>query len=213
MRVLTLLIFFCTNAFAHVPTLLWPVEGAPIAHHFLSRAEISRAVYTELTKANDLFVVSWWQNTAEPTLLQLFTPKCPNIPEYEKFQPSAILIRGEAPWKIQGESAEQYLTRLRAQALALLESNYPEGIRPVYEEKNAKQTLWIGAEWRGDLEAGLHTLLVYDKNGSAGNFVLGMNEKEDWNPDLYKYVGEILPKINQGLCRPTGFSGGIVRKP
>jgi hypothetical protein len=88
-------------------------------------------------------------------------------------------------------------------------SSYSSGKRPVYEEKYAKQTLWVGGEWRGKLNAGLYSLVVHAKQNGKGNFVLGLNEKEAWTPDLYKYVADILPAINSGLCDPKGYSGKL----
>lgn len=206
-QLLSLLLSF--SAQAHVPVLLQPIEGSPIAGAYLSRSEVSRAVYSELTNSGDLATLSWSQPERGPSLLQLFSPKCESIPQYEAHQPAALLIRGEAPWKKQGETTDQFLDRVRKFALAELRSSYARGERPVYEEKHGGHSLWIGAEWKGTLEAGLYTLIVFAPDGTKGNFVVGMNEKEAWNADLQRYAKDILPKINLGLCDKKGFSGRL----
>lgn len=196
-------------ASAHVPVLLLPVEGAPIAGHFLSQSEISRAVYTELSSPGDLFFASFLQKPEEPVMISLFAPKCAAIPQYETFQPSVLVLRGEAPWKNEGESSEQYLARLEGMAVIKVESKFKKGQRPAYDEEHAKQTLWVGGEWKGTLEAGLYTLVAFDPAGKSGNFVIGLNEKESWSIDLLNYAGKVVPKINQRLCSPKGFSGHL----
>lgn len=195
---------------AHVPVLLPPIQGTPISSFFLSQSEVSRAVYSELTDLDDIFVVSWSQKPEENLLIQLFSPKCENLPQYEKFQPSAMLLRGEAPWKKQGQSKDQYLDSLKETAVVNLKSNYPAGQRPVYEETHAKQSLWVGAEWKGSVESGLYTLVIFDRSGGKGNFVVGLNEKEAWTPDLFRYAADLVPKINANLCSPTGFTGRLL---
>ena len=204
-----LALFFCVSAQAHVPVLLLPVKGTPISSHYLGNSEVSRAVYSELTTAEDHFVVQWQVKKDEKTLIQLFTPSCRAIPQYEEFQPEGILLKGEAPWKVQGETNAAYVARLSSRALKRIGSSYPRGKRPVYEERYAKQTLWVGGEWRGKLKPGLYSLVVHAHRSGKGNFVLGMNEKEAWTPDLYKYVAEILAPINAGLCDPAGYSGKV----
>lgn len=194
---------------AHVPALFQPIKGTPISSYYLSNSEVSRAVYSELTNEDDLFVVQWLVKNNNETLIQLFTPSCKNIPNYELFQPEALLFEGELPWKLQGETNSAYVARLASQSLQQIGSSFVQGKRPVYEETYAKQTLWVGGEWRGKLEAGLYSLVVHAKKSGKGNFVIGLNEKEAWIPDLYQYVAEILPAINAGLCDPAGFSGKL----
>lgn len=204
------LALFAFTVEAHVPVLLLPIKGTPIASHYLGNSAVSRAVYAELTTESDLFVVQWLvKDSGEEALLQLFTPSCAGLPQYESFQPEALLLRGEAPWKVQGESHGAYVARLASRAVGQIGSSYSLGKRPVYEEPNAKQTLWVGGEWRGKLKAGLYSLVVHANRSGKGNFVLGLNEKEAWTRDLQKYVAEILPSINARLCSPAGFSGKV----
>lgn len=204
-----LLFFSASCAWAHVPALLLPLKGTPITSYFLGQSEISRAVYSEITEAEDFFVLHFYVKGGEPTLVQLLTPLCEGIPQYEEFQPSAVLLKGDLPWKRQGESNQEFVRRLEKSAVAKVSSNFRKGKRPTYFESFAKQTFWVGGETKRKLSPGLYSIVVYSKNGGKGNFTLGLNEKEAWTPDLYKYVAEELPAIAAGICRPTGFTGNL----
>lgn len=195
---------------AHVPALLLPIKGTPITSYYIGNSNVSRAIYSELTKSGDFFVANFHVTKGnEKSLVQILTPACEAIPRYERFQPSAMVIKDEAPWKGQGESNIDYIKRLKAKAVALIESNFPPGKRPRYYEEHGNQYFWVGDEWRGNLKAGIYSVVVYDLSGDRGTFTLGLNEKEAWTPDLWKYVAEVLPSISAGICDPHGFSGAI----
>ena len=211
--ILFLSLLTTATAWAHVPALLLPITGTPISSYFIGQSDISRAVYSEITDVDDFFVVQINVNRGnESILFQLFTPACDSIPEYERFQPIALLLRGEIPWKTQGESNSDYLKRLKKKALVSVQSSFPEGKRPKFYEAFAKQYFWIGGEWRGKLRAGLFSIIVFDESGKTGNFTVGLNEKEAWSPDLFKYVGEVLPRISAGICSRTGYTGKLELK-
>jgi hypothetical protein len=142
-------------------------------------------------------------------LVQVLTPKCENISKYEKYQPSALIIRGQLPWKKQGETNKSYITRLKKLAIRKIETNFSEGDRPQFYEEFAQMTYWVGGSWSGRLHPGLYSIVIFDKNGDTGNFNLSLNEKEKWTPDLYNYVSKILPIIKAGFCNPKGFSGNL----
>jgi hypothetical protein len=126
-----------------------------------------------------------------------------------RFQPRALLIKGDLPWKKQGETNQTFIQRLKQVAIAKVASSYPEGKRPIFYEDFGKQTYWVGGEWRGHLQEGLYAVVVFDNHGHKGNILLGMNEKEAWTPDLFKYAGELMPIIGKSLCDPHGFTGKI----
>ncbi|GIL18141.1 MAG: hypothetical protein BroJett040_18920 [Oligoflexia bacterium] len=203
-------IFLSQNTNAHVPALLIPLEIPQVASHFLSQSEISRAVYSELTQSQDIFVVQFEVKPGQTTLVQVLTPVCPKLPQYEAFQPTAFIIKGDLPWKQQGESNAKFIERLLKSAVAVAQSNYPMGKRPQFHEEFAKIDYWVGGEWRGNLEPGLYTTLVYSSDANKGVFVLGLNEKEAWTADLYAYVERLLPTIKNGLCNPSGFTGRLL---
>jgi hypothetical protein len=170
---------------------------------------VSRAVFSELTEPDDFFVVQFNVKKEARTLIQLFTPTCALIPSYERFQPKALLIKGDLPWKKQGETNQIFIQRLKQIAIAKVASNYPEGKRPTFYEDFGKQTYWVGGEWHGHLKEGLYAIIVFETQGHKGNILLGMNEKEAWTPDLFKYAGELMPIIGKKLCDPHGFTGRI----
>jgi hypothetical protein len=197
-------------AWAHVPALLLPIKGTPITSYYIGNSEVSRAIYSELTNNGDFFVANFRVTRGnEKSLMQMFTPACGAIPRYERFQPSAMVIEDEVPWKEQGESNLNYINRLRGKAIVTVESNFAPGKRPQYYEEHGHQYYWVGGEWRGNLKPGMYSIVIYDLNGDRGTFTLGINEKEAWTPDLWKYVAEILPAISAGICNPKGFSGTI----
>lgn len=201
----------CSSAWGHVPALLLPLKGTPITSYFIGQSDVSRAIYSELTEARDIFVVHFSVSTAGENSFEMLTPVCPSIPTYEEFQPSVLLLKGDLPWKLNGESNADFIVRLGLSAIGKVESNYTKGSRPQFFEEFAKQSYWVGGKLRLQLEPGLYSLIVYNRDNLKGNFTLGINEKEAWTPDLYKYVGEVVPKIAAGLCDPRGFSGTIVR--
>ncbi|WP_413291111.1 hypothetical protein [Bdellovibrio sp. HCB337] len=207
---LLLSLILSSMAWAHVPVLLLPIKGTPITTYYVGNSSVSRAIYSELTNSGDFFVVNFLVTAGnEKSLIQMLTPVCSAIPRYESFQPSAMVFEGEAPWKNQGESNTDYINRLKAKAIARIESNFPVGSRPKYYEEFAKQYYWVGGEWRGNLKPGIYSIAVYDSKGDRGTFTLGLNEKEAWTPDLWKYVAEVLPSISAGICNPKGFSGAM----
>lgn len=210
MKIFVLFLMFSVSIKAHVPSLLLPLKGLPITSYFLSNSNISRSVFSELTYKNNLFVLNFIVKPMEKTVLQVFTPECKNIPKYQAYQPSVLVIKGELPWKKQGESNRGYLYRLESLALQKIESNYREGQRPRFYEEYGQMNYWVGGSWKGFLRHGLYSLVVFDKYGRTGNFNISLNEKEEWTPDLYRYVAEILPVIKAGFCDPLGFSGLLV---
>lgn len=202
-------IFISLIANAHVPTLLLPIDGPPVASYFLTQSAISRAVYSELTTSQSIFVVQFEVKPGEKTLVQVFTPVCPGLPNYEEFQPTALVIKGDLPWKLQGESNRKFIQRLQKNSAAVAESNYPIGKRPRFHEDFANVDYWVGGEWRGQLAPGLYAIVIFSPDKNKGVFSLGVNEKEDWNKDLFQYARSIIPKINSGLCNPRGFTGKL----
>lgn len=208
-KIIVILFLVSLSCWAHVPSLVLPLKGTPIASYFLGQSDVSRAVFSELTEPEDFFVVQFNVKHDAKTLIQLFTPFCELIPGYERFQPSALLISGDLPWKKQGETNQTFIKQLKKIAIAKVTSNYPEGKRPKFYEDFGKQTYWVGGEWRGRLEEGLYAVVIFGTQGHRGNILLAMNEKEAWTPDLYKYAGEVMPVIGKGLCDPHGFTGKI----
>lgn len=196
-------------AWGHVPTLLLPLKGTPISSYFIGNSEISRAIYSELTEPGDFFVAQFLVKGYSKSYVELLTPVCENIPQYEVYQPAVFLIKGDLPWKKQGESNQDYIGRIKRKALLIVKSSYSQGNRPQFFEEFEKRYYWVGGIWKGDLWPGLYTMVVYDPKGKNGVFTLGLNEKEDWTPDLYQYVREVLPSIVAGLCNPKGFSGKL----
>ena len=197
----------CCTAWGHVPALLLPIKGTPMTSYFIGQSDISRAVYSELTQPEDFFVVQLEVKGSEETSVDILTPFCPQIPSYEEFQPSVLVIKGDLPWKQNGESNKNFIARLEKTSIGKVESTYKKGERPQFYEEYAKLTYWVGGKTRLKLEAGLYAFVVFNTDTNKGNFALGINEKESWTPDLYKYVGDVLPKISAGLCDPKGFSG------
>lgn len=198
-----------STAWTHVPALLLPIKGTPVTSYFLGQIDVSRAVYSELTTTDDIFIAHFNVKPGAATSIEILTPVCEALPQYERFQPSVLLIRGDAPWKKQGESNAAYLERLRSVAIADIKSTYRKGQRPKFYEQFAKVEYWVGAKWKRVLKTGLYAVIVYDGGGGKGTFTLGLNEKEAWTPDLYAYTGEILPSILSGLCNPKGFTGRL----
>jgi hypothetical protein len=197
----------CCTAWGHVPALLLPIKGTPITSYFIGQSDVSRAVYSELTQPEDFFVVQLEVTGTDETTIDILTPVCPQIPSYEEFQPSVLVIKGDLPWKQNGESNKNFIARLQQISIGKVESTYKKGERPQFYEEYGKQTYWVGGKTRLKLAAGLYALVVFNSVANKGNFTLGINEKESWTPDLYKYVGEVIPKISAGLCDPKGFSG------
>lgn len=205
-----LLMLISVSASAHLPALLLPLKGSPISSYFLGKSHISRAVYSEITESDDFLVVQFNVKAGyEKNLVQLLTPVCVAIPQYEAFQPRAIVWKGDLTWKKQGETNKQYFDRLASRATAQVSSNFAPGTRPTYFEEFMKQSFWVGGEWRGRLKPGLYSIVVFDPSGAKGAFVLGLNEKEAFTPDLYKYAGEVTAQVAAGICSPTGFSGRL----
>ncbi len=198
---------------SHIPTLLLPIKGTPIASYFIGQADISRAIYSELTATGDYFVVQFNVKNLQENSFEILTPVCPLIPNNEIYQPSVLILEGDLPWKKNGESNVDYLNRLEKIAVGKVESHFVVGSRPQFYEEFAKQYYWVGGKLKLSLESGLYALVVFNKGNGRGNFTVGINEKESWTPDLYKYVSEILPKISAGICNPKGFSGHIVQTP
>ena len=207
---LIIIIFFSIGTcLAHIPSLLLPLKGTPISSYFLGQADVSRAVFSELTHLDDFIVLQFNVKNNEKTLIQLFTPYCELIPQYEKFQPTAYLIKGDLPWKYQGESNQDFIKRVGNISIAKVESSYPDGKRPKFYEDFSKLTYWVGGEWRGSLKKGLYAIVVFDAHRDRGNIVITMNEKEAWTPDLFKYAAEVMPAITKGYCDPLGYTGNL----
>jgi hypothetical protein len=115
MKILWLLFFIIGNQTqAHVPSLLLPIKGTPIASYFLGQSNISRAVYSELSGPSDFFVAHFYVASAVETRLELLTPVCGELPRYEAFQPSILILSGDLPWKNQAETNQEFLGRLES---------------------------------------------------------------------------------------------------
>ncbi len=207
---LTLGFLMYCPAWAHVPALLLPINGTPITSYFLGQSEISRAIYAELTQPEDFFVAQFYVKSKQVNSIEILTPACPQVLSSEEFQPTALILKGDVPWKLNGETNRDFVIRLEKLAIARAESNFAKGQRPQYFEEFAKQNYWVGGRVNLKLRAGLYAIVVFNKDSSKGNFTLGLNEKESWTPDLYKYVGDVLPKISASICDPKGFSGTII---
>lgn len=208
-RLIIIICFSIGTCLAHIPSLLLPLKGTPISSYFLGQADVSRAVFSELTQVDDFIVLHFNVKDNEKTLIQLFTPYCDLIPRYEQFQPTAYLIKGDLPWKYQSESNQDFINRLGNISIAKVESSYLAGKRPKFYEDYSKLTYWVGGEWRGLLKNGLYAIVVFDAHKDRGNIVLAMNEKETWTPDLFKYAAEVMPVIAKGYCDPLGYTGNL----
>jgi hypothetical protein len=214
MKLFAMLVFIIasnipSNAAGHIPVLLLPLQDSPVSSYFIGQSSVSRAIYSELTNIDDFFVMTMIAEPDQKTLIQLLTPVCESLPRYEKYQPTALIIRGDLPWKFQGESNKIYLSRLSSLSLVAVSSNFELGSRPKFYEEFGETYYWIGGEWGGSLDQGLYSVVVFDSNGDKGNFNISINEKEEWTPDLYKYVEKILPVIKKGFCNPNGFTGEL----
>lgn len=201
--------FLCYQAWGHVPALLLPIHGTPITSYFIGQSDVSHAVYSELTHSGDYFVVQFSANTAEESLIEILTPVCPCIPSYESFQPSILILKGDLPWRNNGETNKNFISRLEKMAVAKVESNYAKGQRPQFYEEFGKQKYWVGGSLRTKLDPGLYALVVYNMDQNKGNFTIGLNEKESWTPDLYKYSAQVVARIASGICNPKGFTGKL----
>lgn len=211
----TLLIYVilgtCLTASGHIPVLVLPMKGTPMTSYFVGQSIISRAIYSELTLARDYFVIQFFVKSMGENSFEMLTPVCPQVPSYEEFQPSVLVLKGDLPWKNNAESNGDYIIRLEKKALGKLESNYKSGERPQFYEEFGNQNYWVGGKLRLKLRPGLYALVVYNTSAHKGNFTLGINEKEAFTPDIYKYVAEVLPIISAGICDPKGFSGNVVQ--
>jgi hypothetical protein len=204
------LMFSSFSAWAHVPALLPPILGTPMTSYFIGQSDISHAVYSELTQAGDFFVLNFEVKSAnEDTKIEILVPFCANLPEYETFQPNALILKGDIPWKVQGESNVTFMERLKAVAVAQIGTSFKVGGRPKFYEEFSKQHYWVGEKWKERLVPGLYAIVVYDPAGRTGNFTVGLNEKEAWTPDLYAYAGVVVSKIQAGICSPQGFTGNL----
>jgi hypothetical protein len=210
---LNLILGTCLTATGHIPALLLPIKGTPMASYFIGQVDISRAIYSELNIEQEFFVaqfsVGLSVNNITENSFEILTPVCQQVPSYEEFQPSVLILKGDLPWKNNAETNNDYIIRLEKLSIGKLQSSYKSGERPQFYEEFGKQNYWVGGKLRLKLEAGLYALVVFNSNKTNGNFILGINEKESFTPDIYKYVGEILPKISAGICDPKGFSGSI----
>ena len=116
------------SALAHVPALLLPLKGTPITSYFLGQSDISRAIYSELTLPGDLFIAHFSVAKGnEPSLVQILVPVCQNLPQYERFQPSVFIIKGDLPWKNQGETNAEFAQRIEAGAVVKAASRFQPG--------------------------------------------------------------------------------------
>jgi hypothetical protein len=204
---ISLALVVCSNAFGHIPVLLLPLKGTPIASYFIGNFDVSRAIYSELTEPHDFFVAQFYVKKAQVNTIEILTPVCLQVPSSEFYQPSVLILKGDLPWKKNGETDKQFINRLQKIALGTAESHYKKGERPQFFEDFGKQYYWVGGKLRLSLKPGLYALVVFNNDSNKGNFTLGINEKENWTPDLYKYVSELLPKISAGICDPKGFTG------
>ncbi|MBC7466227.1 MAG: hypothetical protein H7256_09560 [Bdellovibrio sp.] len=208
---INLILGTCFTAWGHIPVLALPIKGTPMTSYFIGQADISRAIYSELTLAQDYFVVQFFVKSKQENSFEILTPVCQQVPIYEEFQPSVLILKGDLPWKNNAETNADYLVRLEKMSLGKVESSYKPGERPQFYEEFGKQNYWVGGKLRLKLKAGLYALVVFNNSSAKGNFTLGINEKESFTPDIYKYVAEVLPKISAGICDPKGFSGSVVQ--
>jgi hypothetical protein len=201
----------CFAAWGHIPALVLPIKGTPMTSYFVGEADISRAIYSELTLPQDYFVVHFFVKIKQENSFEILTPVCQQVPSYEEYQPTVLILKGDLPWKNNAETNTDYIARLEKQSLGKVESSYKLGERPQFYEEFGKQNYWVGGKLRLKLKSGLYALVVFSNSSAKGNFTLGINEKESFTPDIYKYVAEVLPKISAGICDPKGFSGSVVQ--
>jgi hypothetical protein len=201
----------CFTAWGHIPALVLPIKGTPMTSYFVGEADTSRAIYSELTQAQDYFVIQFFVKSEKENSFEILTPVCQQVPSYEEFQPSVLVIKGDLPWRNNAETSTDYIGRLEKVSIGKVESTYKAGERPQFYEEYGKQNYWVGGKLRLTLKAGLYALVVFNSSTAKGNFTLGINEKESFTPDIYKYVAEVLPKISAGICNPRGFSGTVVQ--
>ncbi len=208
---INLILVTCFTAWGHIPALVLPINGTPMTSYFVGEADISRAIYSELTQAQDYFVVQFFVKSKQENSFEILTPVCQQVTSYEEYQPSVLVLKGDLPWKNNGETNTDYIIRLEKVSLGKVESSYKPGERPQFYEEFGKQNYWVGGKLHLKLKAGLYALVVFNNTMAKGNFTLGINEKESFTPDIYKYVAEVLPKISAGICDPKGFSGSVVQ--
>lgn len=214
------LLFLTLPAWAHVPMLLPSLGNSALAGYFIGQGEISRAIFSELSESNDIAFYTFSLPTKTRGAVNILTPLCEkgdplspqSIPYYETFQPTALLLEGSAPLIETRESHANYLSRLRSMALQIVSSNYPSGLRPKMpkaENEHSPFSYWVGGKSKRELPPGLYTVVVYDAQGKVGNYVLGLQQAEVWNPVITDYVKAIVPKITPHFCDPAGFSGTL----
>lgn len=191
---------------AHIPVLVRESANFPVNSTYLGKGDISRAVFTELTKAGDIGIFTFSFTKAQTATLEVLTPYCTNIPSYESYQPLAILIRGEMPIPL-NPIDENFLSSLQAKALLVSNSNYSLGQRPTGSDAGLKW--WRGNEVKKVLNPGLYTVIVWSPVGGVGNYILGLQQKEFFPPSVQDYLKKILPPIIKGYCDPKGYSGNL----
>ncbi|QLY24687.1 hypothetical protein [Bdellovibrio sp. KM01] len=200
------LLKFGPTAQAHIPVLVRESANFPVNSTFLGKGDISRAVFTELTKIGDIGIFTFSFTKAQTATLEVLTPYCTNIPSYESYQPLAILIRGEMPIPINPVD-QNFLNRLKSKALLVSKSNYSSGQRPTGSEAGLKW--WRGKEVKRILNPGLYTVIVWSPDGQVGNYILGLQQNEYFPPSVQDYLKKILPQIIKGYCDPEGYSGNL----
>lgn len=204
-----LFVFFLSPVlWAHIPVLVKDEPTFPVQATYLGRGEISRAVYSELSTKDSFGLYVFTLTSRQKATLSVLAPYCSGVPYYETFQPTAILIKGEMPWPVQGPAVTKvFLNSLRSQALMVSESSYAIGKRPINGDSGTKW--WEGQQVTRDLEPGLYTVIVWSPLGMSGNYILGLQDKENWTPAVSAFVSRALPQIKKDYCSTQGYSGTL----
>ncbi len=213
-----LLLAVTSPLFAHIPVLAPETGDLSLHSYYISNSKLSRAVYSDLESEKDFDFYTLNLSEESEGTLQVLIPKCIagveeskfNIPYYEAFQPTALLMAGEVRIKDIGETKEQYVSFLKQNAVLIASSAFKVGERPSSTDPEARQTWWLGGMVDGaKLGAGLYTVVVFDETGMAGNYVLGMQKGEGFTPTIIDFIKSNQERISSGYCSPEGFSKKI----
>jgi hypothetical protein len=201
------LLFIAHGAQAYIPVLAAEGPNLPIQAQFLGKGDIARAVFAELNSPADIDFYLFHLEKTEAGKVELFVPRCSQIPYYEGFQPVALLLKGEVPWPQDMEGRHAYLRQLRNAAAVVVESRYRINQRPIFRDREMKY--WVGGKAETELGPGLYTVVVYHPRGASGNYVLAMQSKKHRTESVSAFTAIVLREVRRGFCSPTGFSGTL----
>lgn len=213
-----LLLAVTSPLFAHIPVLAPETGDLSLHSYYISNSKLSRAVYSDLESEKDFDFYTFNLSEASEGTLQVLVPKCIagveeskfDIPYYEAFQPTALLMAGEIRIKDINETKEQYVSFLKKNAVVVASSTFKVGQRPSSTDPDARQTWWLGGKVDGaKLGAGLYTVVVFDETGMPGNYVIGLQKEEGFTPTIIDFIKSNQNTISNGFCSPKGFSEKI----